>query len=420
MSSNNLPILNVFLYIDPASTSALLYILIAIGATLLFTLRGFFYKIKNFILGKGFVRNNEFEDIDIFFYSEGRQYWAVFYPIIKALEKKNIECVYLTSDNTDPGLEYKSEFLKSKYIGNLTITSVYLNKLKAKFLGMTMPQLDVMMIKRSKNVQHYCHIIHSPVDVFFYKKFAFDYFDSVFCSGPHQIDNIRYLEQKRNLNKKEIYSTGLTYFDKMNEDISSINFKNDKSRPIVLLAPSWKSDCILNRFGSDFVRFLLKDPDYDIILRPHPQTYISYPEIMLKIEKDFIEEKRLVIDRNPSGIDSMIKADVMISDFSGIIWDYAFLFSKPVLILDVPLTLDGFEATELDRNNFWDVNHRENIGEIFSENDIESISLKVRNLIENLPKNSIKELREKYVFNWNMAGEVSAKQIIDIVNKLNN
>lgn len=409
----------IYLYIDPASTSALLYIVIAIVATVGFALRGFFYRIKNFFLGKGFKNINDFEGVDIIFYSEGKQYWAVFKPVIDALNKKGVPCAYLTSDKEDPGLSYKIDHYDCKYLGNLTMTSVYLNKVNAKFLGMTAPQLDVMMIKRSKNVKHYGHIIHSPVDIFVYKKFAFDYFDSVFCSGPHQIENIKRLEQKRNTAQKTLFETGLTYYDVMLQAITnSGNTIKKKDRPIVLLAPSWKPDCILNRFGSDFITFLLKDASYDIILRPHPQTYISYPEIMEQIEHDFKNETRITIDRAASGIASMQESDLMISDFSGIVWDFAFLFSKPVLILDVPLTLDGFEATELDRNHFWELNEREKIGEIFDEKDIENIAQKVKHLITSPPNQSINKLREESVFNWNSAGKVAADQIINIVNEI--
>ena len=78
------------------------------------------------ILGKGFIKSNDFENTDIIFYSEGKQYWSVFLPVIKALEKKNTRCAYLTSDKDDPGLEYQSEHYDSKFIGNLTMTSVYL------------------------------------------------------------------------------------------------------------------------------------------------------------------------------------------------------------------------------------------------------------------------------------------------------
>ncbi len=142
---------HILLYIDPASTSALLYILIALVATIGFALRGFFYRVKNFIFGKGFVNSNDFEGTDIIFYSEGKQYWSVFKPVIEALNSKGVPCAYISSDKNDPGLEFQAEHFASKFIGNLTMTSVYLNKLKVKFVGMTMPQLDVMMIRRSKN-----------------------------------------------------------------------------------------------------------------------------------------------------------------------------------------------------------------------------------------------------------------------------
>ncbi|HPF94563.1 MAG TPA: hypothetical protein PLV65_11505, partial [Tenuifilaceae bacterium] len=174
---------SIILYIDPASTSALLYIIIALVATIAFSLRGYFYRLKNLILGRGFKSSDELGGTEIVFYSEGKQYWNVFLPIIRALEKKEVPCAYLTSDKEDPGLSYHSDLYTSKFVGNLTMTSVYLNKLKAKFVGMTTPQLDVMMIRRSKRVQHYGHIVHAPIDVFTYRKFAFDYFDSVFCSG---------------------------------------------------------------------------------------------------------------------------------------------------------------------------------------------------------------------------------------------
>ena len=94
------------------------------------------------------------------------------------------------------------------------------------------------------------------------------------------------------------------------------------------------------------------------------------------------------------------------------------LFLKPVLILDVPTTLDGFEATELDRDNFWELNEREKIGEIFSEQNIEQISKKVRYLIDNPPNKTIEELKNKSVYNWNCAGETAANQIISIINNI--
>ena len=409
--------IGILLYIDPASTSALLYIIIAIAATLGFALRGFFYKVKNLILGKGFVSSNDFEDIDIIFYSEGKQYWHIFSPIIKALEKKNIECVYLTSDKNDPGLTYKSEFLKTKYIGNLTMTSVYLNKIKAKFVGMTTPQLDVMMLRRSKNVKHYAHIVHAPIDVFTYRKFAFDYFDSVFCSGPHQIKGIRKLEEKRGTDKKLLLESGLMFYDVMLEDIKKLP-QIEKKRPVVLIAPTWKDYSIINRFGLDFFENLLKDDSYDIILRPHPQTYVSYPKLIAEIEEKYKDEKRITIDRNPLGTESMLRADLMISDLSGVFWDFIFLYSKPVLLLKTDFeSIEGFEGSELDYE-MWEMQERSKAGQIFDENDIKNISAIVKNLLDNPPTMQLEELKKQSVYNLGSAGEVAANQILDIVSEI--
>lgn len=408
----------IILYIDPASTSALLYIIIAIAATLGFALRGFFYKVKNLILGKGFVNSNDFEHIDIIFYSEGKQYWHVFSPIIKALEKRNIECAYLSSDEEDPGLKYESDLLKTKYLGNLTMTSVYLNKLKGKFVGMTTPQLDVMMIRRSKNVKHYAHIVHAPIDVFTYRKFAFDYFDSVFCSGPHQIEGIQKLEEKRGTNKKLLLESGLMFYDTMLEDIEKLP-KPIKKKPIVLIAPTWKEYSIINRFGIDFFESLLKDDSYDIILRPHPQTYVSHPKLIAEIEEKYKDEERITIDREPLGTKSMHRADLMISDLSGVFWDFIFLYSKPVLLLKTDFeSIEGFEGSELDYE-MWEMRERSKAGQIFDENDIENISVIVKDLLVNPPLMQLEELKKQSVYNIGNAGEVAASQILEIVESLN-
>ena len=406
----------VILYIDPASTSALLYIIIAIGATLAFTLKGTIYRIVNFVNGKGFKNTNDFEGYDILFYSEGKQYWNVFLPVIQALEKKNVKCGYLTSDEEDPGLSYESTSMKAKYIGNLTMTSVYLNKLEAKFVGMTTPQLDVMMIRRSKKVEHYGHIIHAPIDIFSYRKFAFDYFDSVFCSGYHQIEGIRKLEEKRGTKKKLLLKSGLTYYDVMLEQKKN-NLPATNEKKVVLVAPTWKEYSILNRFGVRFFENLLKDTSFNVILRPHPQSYVSFPAVIGEIEKHFENEPRFSVDRNPLGNESMEKSSVMISDLSGVIWDYAFLYAKPVLLLKSNAdAMLGFEGSELDYE-MWEMRERPRLGINFDENDIDDIGVIVTETIENPSVNTLETLRDESVYNFGNAGETIAKQILEIVNK---
>jgi CDP-glycerol glycerophosphotransferase (TagB/SpsB family) len=297
------------------------------------------------------------------------------------------------------------------------MTSVYLNRLKAKFVGMTTPQLDVMMIRRSKKVQHYGHIVHAPIDVFTYRKFAFDYFDSVFCSGPHQIEGITKLEEKRNTQKKLLLETGLTYYDVMVEDIKQLPVP-DKTKPIVLVAPTWKEYSIINRFGVRFFESLLKESTYDVILRPHPQSYVSFPKLMEEIEQRFKDEPRFAIDRNQLGTESMAKSDMMISDLSGVFWDYAFLYSKPVLLLKTEFdNIEGFEGSELD-HTMWEMRERGRLGKEFDEQDVDNINTIVKEMLQNPPLMQLQELKNQSVFNFGNAGEVAANQIIKIINNI--
>jgi CDP-glycerol glycerophosphotransferase (TagB/SpsB family) len=194
--------------------------------------------------------------------------------------------------------------------------------------------------------------------------------------------------------------------------------KTEKKNPVVLVAPTWKEYSILNRLGVKFFDNLLKNSTYDIILRPHPQSYVSFPKIIGEIEEQFKNEPRLTIDRNSLGTTSMAKADLMISDLSGVFWDFAFLYSKPVLLLKTQFdTIEGFEGSELDYE-MWEMRERARLGKEFDENDIENISSIVNDLIQNPPSMQLDALKNESVFNFGNAGETAANQIIEIVEQL--
>ena len=61
-----------------------------------------------------------------------------------------------------------------------------------------------------------------------YKYFAFDFFDTVMCSGKHQIESIRQLEKLRKT-KKELLQTGLTYFDVLENENKQQNISKNKN-----------------------------------------------------------------------------------------------------------------------------------------------------------------------------------------------
>jgi len=403
-----------FAYLDPGTGSMLLYFIMGVIATFIYFIKGVYYKVKAFILGGKIDKGlRDLEGIDILFYSEGGNYWNVFLPVIEALETMQIKSAYYTASTDDPGLETSFQFLRSRFIGNDLSAFTLLNHIKVKVMVMTTPQLDIMHLKRSKYVNHYVHLIHAPTDALIYKKFAFDYFDSVMCSGLHQIESIRLLEIKRNLPVKVLFKTGLTYYDVMSKNKEK--YLKEKDKIVVLIAPTWGSNGMLEKFDITFIKVLL-DEDYEVILRPHPQMYVSQKELMTGIEKELKVYTNLTIDTNISGEESMGKADILISDVSGIIFDFMFVFEKPVVVIESKLEKGGLEAEDVEKE-IWEsmmirkhtisVNH----DSIISLPEIIRDTLVSENIID------MRKIRDESLFNFAIAGNVAAKQIIEIIGR---
>ena len=403
-----------FAYLDPGTGSMLLYFIMGVIATFIYFIKGIFYKIKAFITGGKIDKGlRDLDGADILFYSEGGNYWNVFLPVIEALEKRAVKSVYYTSGDKDPALEADFKYMSAAYISNDLAAFTLLNNIKVKVMIMTTPQLDVMHLKRSKNVEHYIHLIHAPTDALVYKKFAFDYFDSVMCSGKHQIESIRALEEKRHLPQKKLYETGLTYYDVMYRDREKYIQKEKKKT--ILVAPTWGSNGMLTKFGIAPLKKLL-EADYHVILRPHPQMYVSQKELMDKLEKELSIYSNLEIDRKPSGEDSMGKSDVMISDISGIIFDFFFIYEKPIIVIEDVIEKGGLEAEDVN-NEIWESTILDQVATPISHHNIDTLPSVVDQLIDKDITQDIEQLRDQSLFNFLHAGSVAADQILEIIKK---
>jgi len=403
-----------FAYLDPGTGSMLLYFIMGVIATFVYFLKGIFYKIKAFITGGKIDKGlRDLNGADILFYSEGGNYWNIFLPVIEELEKKAVKSVYYTSDEKDPALATDFKYMSANYVGNDLTAFTLLNNIKVKVMIMTTPQLDVMHLKRSKNVDHYVHLIHAPTDALVYKKFAFDYFDSVMCSGQHQIESIRALEKKRNLPQKILYETGLTYYDVMYRDREKYILEEGKKT--ILVAPTWGSNGMLTKFGIAPVKKLL-EANYHVILRPHPQMYVSQKELMDELEKELSIYSNLEIDRKPSGEASMGRSDVMISDISGIIFDFFFIYEKPVIVIEDIIEKGGLEAEDVN-TEIWESTILDKVATPVNYHNIDTLPSVVDQLIHKDITQDIVQLRDQSLFNFPHASVVAANQILEIIKK---
>ena len=333
------------MYIDPGTGSMLFTILVGVLSAGTYTLRDKAVKLR-FYLSGGKTQKNDTDVPDFAIFSDHKRYWNVFEPICDEFETRGREIVYMTSSDDDPALSKPYEHVKCEFIGEGNKAFAKLNNLKADVVLSTTPSLDVFNWKRSRDVKYYVHIPHAASDLTIYRMFGIDYYDSILTSADYHKDQIRALEHVRNLPEKEITKVGLTYMDAMKQRLDEAGrVRNEK--PVVLLAPSWGPSAIFSKFGGAVIDALL-ETDYHIVIRPHPQSYTSEKDMLEGLMKKYPESDRLEWNRDNDNFEVLRRSDILISDFSGVIFDFCLVFDKPVIYTDVQFDKAPYDACWLD------------------------------------------------------------------------
>ena len=370
------------LYIDPGTGSMLFSVFIGAAATLFFLARAAFLKIQLIFAGKKAREALKAGRKKYVIYNEGKQYWNVFKPVLDEFEKRQTEITYFTSYEEDPVFESGYKFVKAEYIGQGNKAFARLNLLAADIVLMSTPGLDVYQMKRSKTVKHYAHVRHGSGDATMYRLFGIDYFDSVLLTGDYQKADIRYLEKARGTKEKELVTVGCTYLDELKKKMDSIP-KEENHIFTVLVSPSWGPSAILSKYGEKLLDPLVKT-GWKIIVRPHPQSKKSEADMLDTLQEKYKDCKNLEWNYERDNIFAMKKADIMISDFSSIIYDYTFLCDKPVMYVNADLDLRMYDASEVynpdgSSKRIWQFTTLEKIGIELKSEQFENIKEVIQN-----------------------------------------
>lgn len=363
----------ILLYIDPGTGSMLFAILIGILGAVRYLIKIGFVKLK-FLLsgGKKVIMNTG--KLPLVIFSDNKRYWNVFSPICDELNRRGIDVVYMTASSDDPALECGLEHVKGQFIGEGNKAFVTLNFLEANLVLSTTPGLDVYQWKRSKKVDYYAHIPHATGDITLYRMFGIDYYDGLLLSGGFQMQEVRHLEKLRGLPAKELYSVGIPYMDEMVTRLQNSDSATTHERT-VLVAPSWGPSAIFSRFGGIILEKLL-ETGYHIIVRPHPQSFQSEKDLMDKLMKQYPKSEQLEWNRDRDNFEVLKKSDIMISDFSGVIFDFALVYDKPVLYADTDFDKAPYDAWWIE-DPVWNLSVLPRIGMELKECDLDSIKEKI-------------------------------------------
>lgn len=389
----------ILLYIDPGTGSMLFAILIGIIGTLRYLLRNWIVQLRFLINGGKRIETNT-DKIPFVIFSDDKRYWNIFEPVCTEFDKRGVDIVYMTASPDDPALDNSYEHVKAEFIGKNNKAFARMNYLNAVIVLSTTPGLDVYQWKRSKDVQWYVHIPHAATEVVEYRMFGLDYYDAVLLSGEYQMRDIRNLENMRSLPQKELVMAGIPYMDKMAERLTA----SDKAKGdgyTVLLAPSWGESAIFRKYGGRIIQALL-DTGYHIIVRPHPQSFQSEAALIESIMAQYPESDQLEWNRDNDNSGALNRADIMISDFSGVIFDFALIHDKPVIYADTDFDSSPYDAWWLDYQ-MWTFTALPRIGQKLTMENIDTVKDMIKVCLNDERYiQGRKEVREE---TWNCQGE---------------
>ena len=352
------------------------------------------------------------------FYSESNGFYKYYKGFIEfILAHTNLTIHYITSDPNDQifELEKKEPKIRGYYIGENKLITLMM-KMDADVVVMTMPDLENYHIKRSyiRDDIEYVNVSHGMgSNNLTFRKGALDHFDSVFCAGIHQKIEIEQQEAVYNLPAKTCVEVGYPLIDDMRESYAKAEHKVNLRKKI-LVAPSWQKENIIDSCLEQLLDSL-KQTDCEIIVRPHPQEVRLKKEYMDSLKAKY-EPLGIEIQTDFTSNNPVMEADLLITDWSDISWEYAFTTHRPVMYINTPMKVMNpeWEKIEYPPLNIF---LRDQLGKSLDVDQLDKAAETAQYLLDNTEayQEKIRELAHEYVYNLGSSAEAGATYLIKAV-----
>lgn len=357
----------------------------------------------------------------IVFYSESSGFYKYFQGAIEwLLANSDATIHYVTNDPDDQIFRIAEEQprIRPYYIGPKRIITLMM-KMDAQMVATTLEDLDNYYIKRS-------YVCDDTEYVFFFhhmtsthmtpNKGAYDGYDTIMCSGQHQIDEMRRAEELYGTPAKTLVPYGYDLLDRTIESYKRLSDggKRKNDQPTVIIAPSWQESCILDTCIDELIESLSGN-GYRIIVRPHPEytkryrprweailaRYADKPEEELRFENDF------------SSNESVFTSDILITDWSTVAHEFSFSTNKPSIFIDTPMKVNNPDYEELGIVP-TDISLRNEIGVSLPLDGLDRLSETVAEMLDHQEawRDRIAETTERCVFNLGHSAEVAGEFLL--------
>ena len=350
------------------------------------------------------------------FYSEASGFYKYYQPLIEwLLNNSNVVVHYVTNDPRDQVFRIAEQYprLKPYYIGARRIIPLMM-KMDADIVVMTTPDLERYYIKRSyvrKDIE-YIYLHHSLTSLTMCtREGAYDHYDTIFSAGPHQSEEIRAMEKEYKTPEKKLVPFGYALLDKLQEQFNSTGHEHETKQ--ILIAPSYQDGNILDSI-LDVLISRLRGHGWRVIVRPHPQYVRRFPANWSAIMSRYASsaDENLVFETDFSSNSTIYESDVLITDWSGIAYEFSFTTKKPTLFFNTPMKVINPNYARFGVPT--DISFRDKVGVSLEPSDAEKVYDVVSDMLVNGAAYSerIERLMKESLFNIGKTGEVGGKYII--------
>ena len=360
----------------------------------------------------------------IVFYSEGSGFYKYFRGAIEyLLENSDVIVHYITNDPNDQifGIAEGNPRIRPYYIGEKRAITLMM-KMDADIVVTTLGDLDNFYIKRSyvrKDIEYIYMFHHMTSLQMTSTKGEYEHYDTLMCVGPHQIVENEAMERYYNTPKKRVVETGYDLLDRniaaYEELVAQGKARNE--RPVVLVAPSWQEDNILDLCIDNLLGGLMGH-GWKVIVRPHPEYTKRYRprwEALLARYAD-VPEDELYFERDFSSNTTIFTSDILITDWSSVFCEFSFSTLKPTVFVDTPIRIGNPEWEKI-YPEATDITLRNRVGASFDPADAANIGQAVQDMLANQAEwaDKIETVRNEMIFNLGHGGEAAGEYLLSAI-----
>lgn len=355
-------------------------------------------------------------NMKIMFYSEGSGFYKYFRALIEALlDTTDLTIHYVTSDPNDAIFQKNEPRIRPYYVDEPRLISLMM-KLEADIVVMTTPDLEKYHIKRSRvkeNVEYIFMDHGCSSDNLAYRTGALDNYDTLLVVSREQAIEARAIEKLRHTKKKRIIECGYGLIDDMIAAYEAMDQK-ENAKKTILIAPSWQYDNIMDSCLDDLVDALY-GRGYRIVIRPHPQYVRRFPMQMKGILQRHQEKLSddFIIETDFSSNVTVYTADLLITDWSGIAFEFSFTTDKPSLFINTQMKVVNEDWQKIPLVPF-DITARSKVGRQVEKSEVKDLAPVVEELLAHQEdyRERIAALKQQHFYNLGHSGEVGAQYIV--------